>query len=43
MFNSLIRKKLGESITPVRDDIKAEEIVEEHEDEDEEPRIIPDV
>ena len=44
IFNDLIRRRWGDSVTPTRTDIKAdEEIFMEYEDDEEEPRIIPDI
>ena len=43
MCNSLIRKSQGDSITPAIEDVKVEDIFEEHEDWDEEHRTTPDV
>ena len=44
IFNDLIKRRWGDSVTPARTDVKADEdVFIEYEDEDEEPRIIPDV
>ena len=41
IFNKFVREKKGGSFATVRDDIKTEDIFEEHEDEDEQLRITP--
>ena len=44
IFNDLIRRRWGDSVTPTRTDIKAEEdVFMECEDDVEEPRIILDI
>ena len=43
IFNDLIKRRLGDSVTPERSDVKADEdVFMEHEDDDEELRITSD-
>ena len=42
-LNSLIRERWGGSIAPVRDSVEVEDNFYEHEDKNEEPRIVQDI
>ena len=44
IFNEMIKRRWGDSVTPARTDVEAnEDVFMEYEDDDEKPRIIPDI